>query len=214
MSERSTNSAAPRLGRLRASRRTETDLLDAWTAQIGSAPDLHGALCRGSADWDHDRDREPVADREARLARAVATCERCPVLAQCRAWLDGLPKHRQPTGAVGGRIVRPPGVTTAGESKADLARRWLRDYLAHGEPVPVRRIIADAAAVDVNANTLRRVRAEVGVVSAVVALGEPVSWVLPLECRNTPSDSAQDGLEPPSPIDDSRARRVTKSGGL
>lgn len=97
---------APRLDRLSPSRRTETDLLTQWSAMIRSAPDLRGALCAGSDRWDYDLDQagETPTERTERLERAVAICRRCPVLAQCRSWVETLPPSKRPTGVVGGRL--------------------------------------------------------------------------------------------------------------
>ncbi|MGV0873490.1 hypothetical protein [Mycolicibacterium sp. XJ879] len=197
--------------RLRATRRTETDLLAAWTAQISSAPDLRGALCRGSSEWDYDREREPGPEREARLARAVATCQHCPVLEQCRTWVDGLPKHRRPYGAVGGRIIRPPGVRVSTVTAADRARVWLVDYLGHGQPVPVAQVLRAGAAHGLSPNTLRHVRPSVGVERLP---GLPARWVLATVPQTVPdgqTPSPEGGYSPDRRVG---AQKATESEEL
>ena len=99
-------SETPTLTPLRPSRRTEAEMLEVWTALLAGAADLPGAACRGRAeDFDADIDGEDHDAREARIARAVATCRHCPALAACQSWLESLPRRRWPTGVVAGQIV-------------------------------------------------------------------------------------------------------------
>jgi hypothetical protein len=91
--------------------RGPSDLLAGWTAAMASVPDLPGAACKGSAEWDYDHDQQPetLAEREARLDAAVAACHGCPVLEVCRRYVDGLPPRERPTGAIAGRVIAPGG---------------------------------------------------------------------------------------------------------
>ncbi|MGW8931904.1 WhiB family transcriptional regulator [Gordonia terrae] len=52
-------------------------------------------LCIGNADlFDHDKlPTETPEQRTERLAAAVATCERCPVLDACRRWAESQPSN-------------------------------------------------------------------------------------------------------------------------
>lgn len=97
---------APHMSGLWHSRR-DGDLIAGWLDAITTAPDLRGASCKGSADWDWDRHGEMSDARDARLAAAVATCQRCPVLEGCRRYRDGLPPNRRPAGAFAGAIASP-----------------------------------------------------------------------------------------------------------
>lgn len=78
-------------------------------AAIAAAPDLPGARCRGSTDWDWDpHERLEAADsRDARLAAAADECSRCPALAACRTWLHGLPESKRPVGITAGELWEP-----------------------------------------------------------------------------------------------------------
>lgn len=85
------------------------ELTDAWAAAIRTAPDLAGAACKGSTDWDWDvrEAPEPAADRDARLDRAAAMCAGCPALAGCRAYRDALPERDRPPGVMAGQLTVP-----------------------------------------------------------------------------------------------------------
>ncbi|KUI13390.1 hypothetical protein AU192_24730 [Mycobacterium lehmannii] len=90
--------------------RTPGDIEAGMTAAITAAPDLRGALCKGSDrwDWDPGEDPEPCAVRDSRLAAAAKTCTRCPVLQQCAAYLHGLPMEQRPPGVMAGELTLPP----------------------------------------------------------------------------------------------------------
>lgn len=72
-------------------------------ASLAAAPSLPDASCRGLWDtFDPGRQEDTEALHE-RHRTALRVCERCPELAPCRAWLDGLPKTERPLGVVAGR---------------------------------------------------------------------------------------------------------------
>jgi WhiB family transcriptional regulator, redox-sensing transcriptional regulator len=80
----------------------------------GTIPHLNGARCRSHAGlFDQTIAGEPgdwFGDdlRYARKA-AQAVCASCPVLAQCDAWVQSLPRRQRPLGIVGGRYTDPDG---------------------------------------------------------------------------------------------------------
>lgn len=77
-------------------------LLGALTA----VPQLDGARCRGRSElFDPRAYFEPEAKLEQRQAEAVAECHQCPALADCRRWLDGLPRSARPSGVVAARVI-------------------------------------------------------------------------------------------------------------
>jgi len=80
-------------------------LLGALTA----VPPLPGARCVGRHHlFDPPAWREPAPDVGHRHAQALTECERCPALARCRAWLDGLPRSARPSGVVAAQVIDPP----------------------------------------------------------------------------------------------------------
>lgn len=80
---------------------------DALLAALGT-PRLDGALCRGRQELFDPPDADtPERAREMNQARALRLCGRCSALADCRRWLDGLPKAQRPTGVVAGRVNVP-----------------------------------------------------------------------------------------------------------
>lgn len=83
--------------------------------ELASAPQLPGALCRGHApEWDEPEAADDPDDTAERIEFAVSACCRCPALAPCAAWFDGLPATRRPGGVVAGRI----GSEQRGQSRA------------------------------------------------------------------------------------------------
>lgn len=127
----------PRLRRLWHSRR-DGDLIAGWLDAISTAPDLQGASCKGSADWDWDRHGEMPDARDARLAAAVAACQRCPVLERCRRYRDGLPPNRRPAGAFAGEIAAP-GVRGVQQTRRGVSRSAASEAVARGndtDPAP------------------------------------------------------------------------------
>jgi hypothetical protein len=62
--------------------------------------------------------------------RALRLCHRCPALAQCRHYIDGLPKAQRPTGVVAGRInvprTRDKGSDQRSRAKAGNSGRQYR----------------------------------------------------------------------------------------
>lgn len=68
------------------------------------SPELPGAVCV-------DAGAREVFDRatDTRISGAVDeaawACARCPALAACRAWVQGLPPGQRPRGVVGGLVI-------------------------------------------------------------------------------------------------------------
>jgi hypothetical protein len=87
------------------------DLLDA----LASGPNLHGAACTTHRDlFDACLVRSAGPDS---YAAAAAICDRCPVLAQCAAWVATLPPRARPFGVTAGVFRRQarwgyPGVAS------------------------------------------------------------------------------------------------------
>ncbi|BBY91331.1 hypothetical protein MGALJ_10000 [Mycobacterium gallinarum] len=72
-------------------------------------PDLAGAACWGRWDlFDPEREREPgqqSEDPHDRHQLAVSIClNECPVLDQCRAWVDSLKPSQRPIGVIAGTV--------------------------------------------------------------------------------------------------------------
>lgn len=82
---------------------TPMQLFDA----LAGIPRLPDAACRGRHELFDPRDLNDP-DRPDVEAHALALCSRCPALAGCRAWFDGLPARLQPHGVVAGVVRRPP----------------------------------------------------------------------------------------------------------
>lgn len=81
------------------------DLLGA----LAGVPDLPGARCRGH--WrlfDPAGPTEAVTDVEHRHRIAVETCQTCPALAVCGAWLESLSPRERPPGVIAGTIRTEP----------------------------------------------------------------------------------------------------------
>jgi hypothetical protein len=85
----------------------------ALLVDVGEIPALPGASCRDHVElfdatikdgWGHP----PAAVREAREA-ARQVCASCPCLADCAAWVRGLPVPLRPRGVVGGALTDPQG---------------------------------------------------------------------------------------------------------
>jgi WhiB family transcriptional regulator, redox-sensing transcriptional regulator len=77
-------------------------------------PELPGARCRSRAElFDRTICQEPgdYFGDDLRYARkaAQAICASCPVLAQCDAWVQSLPRPKRPRGIIGGRYTDPDG---------------------------------------------------------------------------------------------------------
>jgi hypothetical protein len=65
---------------------------------LREAPRLPGALCSGRGTL---FDGDDTASRDA----AVALCQRCPALPDCRDWLAALPRSSRPPGVVFGKAL-------------------------------------------------------------------------------------------------------------
>jgi hypothetical protein len=78
---------------------TASDLLHT----LATTPDLPGAACVNHRDL-----FDACTDRRARTSyrHAIHICTGCPVLAQCSAWVTGLPPGERPYGVTAGRIHR------------------------------------------------------------------------------------------------------------
>ena len=71
---------------------------------VNCSPELPGAVCVDPAVREvFDRTTESTTN--AVRSAATDACARCPVLAECRQWVEGLPPARRPVGVVGGLIV-------------------------------------------------------------------------------------------------------------
>ncbi|MBN7411169.1 hypothetical protein [Mycobacteroides abscessus] len=91
---------------IRARQRWRVPVEDPYTALAGIiayAPRLPGALCRGKSEI---FDVEDATDPRAQ--QALELCARCPALAACAAWIDGLPPTLRPAGVVAGRLPTTP----------------------------------------------------------------------------------------------------------
>lgn len=80
-----------------------TDLLLA----LAGAPALPGARCRGKAHlFDEAAHGEAAETVEQRHAQALALCRSCTALASCSSWFESLPRTKQPTGVIAGKLHR------------------------------------------------------------------------------------------------------------
>jgi hypothetical protein len=71
---------------------------------LRDTPRLADAACSGR--WTLHDPAEPYEDEEHveyRQHHAVTICNTCAALDSCRAWVDGLPHNRRPSGVVAGR---------------------------------------------------------------------------------------------------------------
>jgi hypothetical protein len=65
---------------------------------------LTGALCTHRHQL-FDAEAGDQADREYAADRAKKMCRRCPVLTDCRDWINSLPPSQRPAGVVAGQIT-------------------------------------------------------------------------------------------------------------
>ncbi|MCH9729885.1 MAG: hypothetical protein K0U84_09460 [Actinomycetia bacterium] len=74
-------------------------------AAIGVAPSLPGARCVG-------RPQAWESDLRSDIDHAIAECQRCPALTDCREWFDGLKPSQRPEGVTAAKIHtrKPPRV--------------------------------------------------------------------------------------------------------
>ena len=78
-----------------------------------TTPRLRSASCRGQHElFDRTRVRSGQGLHLAR-AEALAVCAGCPVLEQCRAWLDALPPRQRPRGVIAGRVINVGDMVSA-----------------------------------------------------------------------------------------------------
>lgn len=82
---------------------------DSLVGALVGIPRLDGARCKGrSGTWDLPESDEPPARADARLAAAIAECNVCPALADCRKWIASLRPSKRPLGVVAGQLITPP----------------------------------------------------------------------------------------------------------
>ena len=83
--------------------------LDDLLGALQAAPLLPGAQCTGRHDLfdltaPDSAGRLPAGTAQARRD-AIAICDACPELINCRRWVESLPTTRRPHGVVAGMIV-------------------------------------------------------------------------------------------------------------
>jgi hypothetical protein len=72
------------------------------------APRLPGAACRGKwALFDPAEPTETADETRNRHQAALAACQSCPALAECKQWIESLKPRHRPLGVVAGRINEP-----------------------------------------------------------------------------------------------------------
>jgi WhiB family redox-sensing transcriptional regulator len=86
-------------------------------AALAGIPRLPGAACRGHHEL-FDPHHGDAPERPGAEAKALALCHRCPALAGCSAWFDGLPPKQRPHGVIAGRVNRLP---TPGRPRKDVS---------------------------------------------------------------------------------------------
>lgn len=73
---------------------------EALVDALAGAPNLSKGRCKGRWDlWDETELRDVVEF-------TTNQCLTCPALSQCRAWLESLPRSKQPCGVVAGKVIR------------------------------------------------------------------------------------------------------------
>lgn len=78
-------------------------------AILRGTPALPGSLCRNRPELFDPQQHGELTDNAAyRHAQAVEICRQCPVLAECRAWVDRIDPSRRPGGVIAARINPPP----------------------------------------------------------------------------------------------------------
>ena len=81
----------------------------ALVSALGPIPRLDGAACAGRPRLFDERDTsaeppEPEHAARERHREALAICQRCPALEQCRAWVASLRARDVPPGVTAGTI--------------------------------------------------------------------------------------------------------------
>ena len=77
-------------------------------AILSASTNLRDGACVGDwATFDPKGESESPEDAGRRHNRAITICATCPVLAECKAWLAGLPKRQRPSGVIAGRYIPP-----------------------------------------------------------------------------------------------------------
>ena len=86
-----------------------TAAFDQLLGALSGIPDLDGAACIGLWEaFDPPEHGESATDVEYRHSAALHLCRTCPTLADCRQWLDRLPRSKKPHGVVAGRVITEP----------------------------------------------------------------------------------------------------------
>jgi len=108
------------------------------TDALFGIPDLPSAACWGRWDlFDPEREREPgqpVEDPHDRHQLAISIClHACPVVDECREWVDSLKPSKRPPGVVAGRVVTN---TARQQREASLSAVQARSHCGTGPGLP------------------------------------------------------------------------------
>jgi hypothetical protein len=81
-------------------------MLDDLLSDLGAAPRLSGAKCRGRHELFDPPDRQQAhsVEVQARYAKALQLCGTCPVLDACGQWYRSLRANKRPGGVVAGQV--------------------------------------------------------------------------------------------------------------
>ncbi len=86
---------------------------DTFAAALVGIPRLRGARCIGRwAQFDPPTSDLTADAVQARQAAAIALCQQCSALTECRRWVDSLRPSQRPLGVIAGRIQTPPAYMT------------------------------------------------------------------------------------------------------
>jgi hypothetical protein len=80
------------------------EVVSALFGMISRAPNLAGAACADPATRELFDEAAGVCSTEV-VQEAAWACGRCPALATCRLWVEGLPPRQRPRGVVGGLVI-------------------------------------------------------------------------------------------------------------
>lgn len=73
---------------------------------LRDSPRLRDGACVGREDlFDPAREDEAAEDVEYRHSRARRICRTCPVLVECREWVEQLKPSQRPVGVVHGEVL-------------------------------------------------------------------------------------------------------------
>ena len=69
---------------------------------------IDSAACAGRWQlFDPGAEGEPFDTVRYRHQAAQRVCGTCPVLSECRSWIDSLPQEERPLGVIAGRVPHP-----------------------------------------------------------------------------------------------------------